>query len=93
MFESLISKAKHLVSKHGPEVGAVAKIAAHALIPGAPLIVSSVEALCDYNSEKEHEVDQAKLMAKLESLGGDTAYLERVLGRLTPCVRIVFASD
>ena len=42
MLESLISKAKHLVSKHGPEVGAVARIAAHALIPGAPLIVGSV---------------------------------------------------
>ena len=82
MFESLISKAKSLVSKHGTEVGAVAKIAAHALIPGAPLIVGSVEALCDYNAEKGHEVDQAELMAKLESLGGDTAYLEKVLGQL-----------
>ena len=32
----LTTTAKRLVSKHGAEVGAVAKIAAHALIPGAP---------------------------------------------------------
>ena len=83
MFESLISKAKSLVSKHGPEVGAVAKIAAHALIPGAPLIVGGVEALCDYNAEKGHDADHAELTKKLEALGGDVSHLEQLLGYLT----------
>ena len=83
MFEGLKEKAKQLVTRHGAEVGAVAKIAAHALIPGAPLIVSSVEALCDYSAEKAQDIDHATLISKLEALGGDTAHLERVLTHLT----------
>ena len=45
MWESLKTKAKNLVTKHGSEVGAVAKIAAHSLIPGAPIVVGAVESL------------------------------------------------
>ena len=43
MLSTLKDKAKRLVERHGAEVGAVAKIAANALIPGAPMIVSAVE--------------------------------------------------
>ena len=45
---SLKNRAKQLINKHGAEVGVVAKIAANALIPGAPMIVGAVEAVCGY---------------------------------------------
>lgn len=35
---TLTNIAKNLVIKHGSEVGTVAKIAAHALIPGAQIV-------------------------------------------------------
>ena len=39
MLSTLREKANRLIERYGSEVGAVAKIAANALIPGAPMIV------------------------------------------------------
>ena len=83
MWESLKTKAKNLVTKHGAEVGAVAKIAAHALIPGAPIMVGAVESLCDYAADKGQELTDEKMTEMLESLGSDVQHLESLLGHLS----------
>lgn len=57
----LREKAKRLVERHGTEVGAVAKIAAHVLLPSAPLIVSVVEAVCDYTADKGQELTNERM--------------------------------
>ena len=79
----LTNAAKNLVSKHGAEVGAVAKIAAHALIPGAPLLVGAVESLCDYAADKSQELTDDTITEMIEGLGGDVQHLEALLGHLS----------
>ena len=61
MLSTLKEKAKRLIERHGAEVGAVAKIAANALIPGAPMIVSTVEAVCDYTADKGQEITDDRM--------------------------------
>ena len=82
----LKAKASALIRNHGPEVGAVAKIAAHALIPGAPILVSAVETTCDYAADKGRDLNQdesdAAMTQLLEELGADVAQLESLLGHL-----------
>ena len=80
------ASASALIRKHGPEVGAVAKIAAHALIPGAPILVGAIEATCDYAADKGRDLNQdesdAAMTRLLEELGADIAQLESLLGHL-----------
>lgn len=83
MFRDLTNAAKHLVTKHGAEVGAVAKIAAHALIPGAPLLIGAVESLCDYAADKSQELTDDTITEMIEGLGGDVQHLEALLGHLS----------
>ena len=81
MFDRLKEGARRLVRNHGSEVGAVVKIAAHALLPGAPMLIGATEALCDYASEQGHELGEAALIEELEALGGDVSHLEMKIGR------------
>lgn len=82
MWQGIKDKAKNLVTRHGVEVGTVAKIAAHALMPGAPILVGAVEALCDYSVDKLDDAHDQALTQMLEQLGGDIAQLEMVLDHL-----------
>ena len=82
MLSKLREKAKCLIERHGAEVGAVAKIAANALIPGAPLIVSAVESVCDYTADKGHDLTDARMTEMIEALGGDVNQLESLLGHM-----------
>ena len=82
-FRDLTNAAKNLVTKHGAEVGVVAKIAAHALIPGAPLLVGAVESLCDYAADKSQELTDEIITEMIEGLGGDVQHLEALLGHLS----------
>ena len=82
-FRDLTNAAKNLVTKHGAEVGVVAKIAAHALIPGAPLLVGAVESLCDYAADKSQELTDDTITEMIEGLGGDVQHLEALLGHLS----------
>ena len=82
MWQGIKDKAKDLITKHGAEVGAVARVAAQALIPGAPLLVGAVEAVCDYSADKAAEASDEALGQMLEALGGDVAQLEVILGHL-----------
>ena len=79
----LTTIAKHLVSNHGAEVGAVAKIAAHALIPGAPIVVGAVESLCDYAADKSQELTDETITEMIEGLGSDVRHLESLMGHLS----------
>ena len=79
----LTQAAKNLVAKHGAEVGAVAKVAAHALIPGAPIVVAAVESLCDYAADKSQEVSDDSITTLVRGLGGDVHHLESLLGHLS----------
>lgn len=72
-----------LVQKHGAEVSGIAKIAAHALIPGAPMIVTAVELICDYASEKNQELADEKLSEIVQGIGKDVQYLESLMSHLT----------
>ena len=82
MWQGIKDKAKDLITKHGAEVGAVARVAAQALIPGAPLLVGAVEAVCDYSADKTAEANDQALSQMLSDLGGDVAQLEVILGHL-----------
>ena len=82
MWQDIKDKAKSLVTRHGTEIGTVAKIAAHALMPGAPVLVGAVEALCDYSVDKLDDAQDQELAQMLEELGGDVVQLERVLEHL-----------
>ena len=81
--EKLREQAKRLVERHGAEVGAVAKIAANALIPGAPLIVSAVETVCDYAADKGQEITDERMTEMIEALGGDVGQ------QPTPCTSVL----
>ena len=80
------ASAGALIRKHGSEVGAVAKIAARALIPGAPILVGAVEATCDYVANKGQalsaEQSEEAMMRRLSELGGDVAQLASILDLL-----------
>ena len=80
---TLTNIAKSLVVKHGSEVGTVAKIAAHALIPGAPIVVSALESICDYAADKNQEMNDEQMSTMIESLGGDVKHLETLLSHLS----------
>ena len=80
--EKLREQAKRLVERHGAEVGAVAKIAANALIPGAPLIVSAVEAVCDYAADKGQELTDERMTEMIGALGSDVNQLESLLAHM-----------
>ena len=83
MFDRLKEGARRLVRNHGSEVGAVVKIAAHALLPGAPMLIGATEALCDYASEQGHEQGEVALMEELEALGGDVTHLEMMIEQMS----------
>ena len=83
MFDTLKEGVRRLVKNHGSEVGVVVKIAAHALLPGAPMLIGATEALCDYASNQDHEQGEAALMEELEALGGDVTHLEMMIGQLS----------
>ena len=79
MLSRLRDKAKRLIERHGAEVSAVAKITANALIPGAPVIVSAVEAMCDYTADKSQELTDDRMMEMLDGLGADVGQLDSLL--------------
>ena len=83
MFQRIKQLGQNLVQKHGAEVGAIAKIAAHALIPGAPLIVAAVESACDYAADKGQELTDEKITEMIEGLGGDVQHLEALMAHLS----------
>ena len=68
MLNRLKERASTLIARHGAEVGVVAKIAANALIPGAPMIVSAIEAVCDYTANKGQELSDERMMEKIEAV-------------------------
>ena len=51
----LTNAAKNLVTKHGAEVGAIAKSAVHPQAFGSAIVVV-VESLCDYTADKSQEL-------------------------------------
>ncbi len=83
MFDHIKQLGHRLVQGHGAGVGAVAKIAAHALIPGAPLLVAAVESACDYAADKGQELTDEKITEMIEGLGGDVQHLEALMGHLS----------
>ena len=82
MWSKLITKAQTLVTRHGTEVGMIAKIATHGLIPGAPLLVSAVESLCDYSADSYNQKSDREIKTLLNNLGGDVEKLDYILGQL-----------
>ena len=48
MLARLKERAQSLIKHHGAEVGMIAKIVAHTLLLGAPMIIGATEALCDF---------------------------------------------
>ena len=79
MLTKLREKAKRLIERHGAEVGTVAKIAANALIPGAPLIVNAVEAVCDYTADKGQDLTDERMSEMIEAESEATITTDRVV--------------
>ena len=83
MLSRLKEKVKCLIERHGAEVGAVAKITANALIPGAPIIVGAIEAVCDYTTDKGQDLSDDRMIEVIETLGADVSQLESLLEHMT----------
>ena len=79
MFQRIKQFGHNLVQKHGAEVGAVAKIAAHALIPGAADRGGGGSA-CDYAADKSQELTDEKITEMIE---GYVQHLEALMAHLS----------